>query len=385
MSSPKPSDRAICAALLLDLLELVEADLVEILRVERERRPRQDLGAIEGVAVGRRPEAGLFAAGVAVLAAQLVEIGLIGRIDDLADDPLDLGALFGRGDLGVRDDDRLVGRDGQDALELRDRPLGDDPRRGQAAPEPLAQELAVRRHVALVVAQAGSELVEPLGRVGLLERGEDRQDLLRSLELVDDLEAVDPLVVLDDVELADHADHVERDLLLEREAGLRDRARLGLGGLHQPARLRATLGTGVRQAVVVALVAVDRRRRRRQLEDPLPEPVGERVDGGGRGVGHRALLGRAGSGGSVRQAGQRTASCVAMNQLAVVASGRERRRRPPRPSVAAPWGSPRSAGGREERDLEAAGLDRCVEAEVGLEVVDVRACRARRTRAGGST
>ena len=74
VSSPKPSDRAICAALLLDLLELVEADLVQFLRIERERRPGQDLGPIELVAVGRRPEAGLFAAGVAVLAAQLVEV-----------------------------------------------------------------------------------------------------------------------------------------------------------------------------------------------------------------------------------------------------------------------------------------------------------------------
>ena len=158
------------AALHLDLLELVDADLVQILRIERERRPRQDLGAIERVALGRRPEAGLLAAGVPVLAAQLVEERLVGGIDHLADDPLDLGALLVGRDLGVRDHDRLLGRDSEDALELRDRPLGDDARCRQAAPEPLAQELPIRGHVALVVAQPGSELLEPLGRVGLLER-----------------------------------------------------------------------------------------------------------------------------------------------------------------------------------------------------------------------
>ena len=55
------------------------------------------------------------------------------------------------------------------------------------------------------------------GRVGRLELRDDRQELLGTLELVDDLQHVDALVVLADRQVADHLDHVEGDPLLDRQ------------------------------------------------------------------------------------------------------------------------------------------------------------------------
>ena len=70
----------------LDRLELLEADPVDLLGIDLERGPGQDLGPIQRVAVGRGPEAGIDPAGRQVVAAERLEEGPIGRVDDVADD-----------------------------------------------------------------------------------------------------------------------------------------------------------------------------------------------------------------------------------------------------------------------------------------------------------
>ena len=82
-------------------------------------------------------------------------------------------------------------------------------------------------------------------------------------------------------ELADDLDHVAGDPVLD--------ARARRPGSPRPRRLRRPPRAGERlraagrarvlEPVVEALVAVHRRRRRVELEDRLPEPVGEGVDG----------------------------------------------------------------------------------------------------------
>ena len=81
------------AALGLDRLELLEADPVDLLGVEVERRPAADRGPVQLLAVGRRPEAGLLAGRRQVVAAERVEERPVGRVDDVADDVADALAV----------------------------------------------------------------------------------------------------------------------------------------------------------------------------------------------------------------------------------------------------------------------------------------------------
>ena len=111
-----------------------------------------------------------------------------------------------------------VDRDREHPLDLGDRSLGHDPRRGQAGVHAVAQDLRVGRHERRIRVQAGDERLEPLGRVGRLELGQLRQQLLRPAHLVDDLELVEALVVLLDLQLGDDQQHVAGDPLLGRQA-----------------------------------------------------------------------------------------------------------------------------------------------------------------------
>ena len=159
--------------------------------------------------------------------------------------------------------------------------------RGAVRPDamPVAQELGVGRHERGVGVQPGDERLEALGRVGRLELGQLRQELLRTAHLVDDAQLVEALVVLLDVELGDDLEHVPGDPVLGRQARRSSMAAASAAVRSMSARLRARpAGPGILEAVVVALVAVDRRGGRVELEDRLPEPVGEVVDGRRLGV-----------------------------------------------------------------------------------------------------
>ena len=123
------------------------------------------------------------------------------------------------------------------------------------------------------------ERLEPLGCVGRLELGQLRQELLRSAHLVDDAQLVEALVVLLDAQLGDDDEHVAGDPLLGGQALDRDRACLGGGPVQEVARLGATGRARVLEAVGVAVVAVERGDRRIELENGLPEPFREVVDG----------------------------------------------------------------------------------------------------------
>ena len=137
----------------------------------------------------------------------------------------------------------------------------------------------VRGHVGRIGLEAGEELLEPLGRVGLLELADLRQERLRAVDLVDDAQPVGALLVLLDADLGDDDEHVPGDPVLDREAVRGDRLGLASRPLEELAGLRPAGRARVLEPVVVALVAVDGGGRRVELEEPFPEAVGELADG----------------------------------------------------------------------------------------------------------
>ena len=212
-------------ALVLDRLELVETGLVDLLRVEIEGRPAADRRPVELLAVGRRPEARLLARGREVVAAQCLQERAVGRVDHVPHDLADPFAVGLRRHLDHRRHDRRLDRDGEHPLDLGDRPLGHDARRGQARCQSVAQDLGVGGHERRVGVEPGDERIEPLGGVRRLELGQLRQELLRPAHLVDDAELVERLVVLLDLEVGDDPEHVARDPVLGRQTVGRDRGR----------------------------------------------------------------------------------------------------------------------------------------------------------------
>ena len=168
---------------------------------------------------------------------------------------------------------------GEHSLELGDRPLGDDARRGQPALHALADELAVVGHELRVGVEAGEEQLQLLRRVGLLELADLGEELLRAGHLVDDLEGVDPLLVLDREDRADDPQHVAGDPVLDGQPVVGDRKGRVAHVVGELAELGPALGARVGQAIVVAVVAVDRGAEGLELLQPLPEAVRKLVDG----------------------------------------------------------------------------------------------------------
>ena len=251
---------------------------MDVLRLQVERRPGADLRPVERIAVRSGPQSRLLARRREVLAAKDLEEGGVGGIDLVADDVADALAILLGGDLGHRRNDRLGDRDREQPLELLDGPFGDDSRRRQARCEAFAKDVRIGRHEGRIRPQPCEEFLEPLRRIGRLELADLWQERLRSPDLVDDTQSVCPLLVLLDAEIGDDDQHVASDPILDRQAGRRDRLRLGLRRLHQPPRLRPAGRTRVLETIGVALVAIDCRGRRIELENPLPETVGQRVD-----------------------------------------------------------------------------------------------------------
>ena len=251
---------------------------MNVLRLHVERRPGADLGPVEHFAVRRGPQPGLLAGRREVVAAEDFEESRISRVDLVTDHVADALAILLRGDLCHRRNDRLRDRDREQPIELLDRPLGDDPRGGEAGGKALAQDVGVGGHVGRVGPQPRDEFLQALRRVGRLELADLRQERLRSTDLVDDSQAMSPLIVLLDAEIGDDDQHVAGDPILDRQAGRRDRLGLRLRCLHQPPGLRSAGRARILETIGVALVAVDGRGRRIELQDPLPEPVGQGVD-----------------------------------------------------------------------------------------------------------
>src|SRR6266550_1255863 len=110
-------------------LEFLEADPVDVLRLQVERRPGADLRPVERIAVRSGPQSRLLARRREVLAAKDLEEGGVGGIDLVADDVADALAILLGVDLCHRRNDRLGDRDREQPLELLDGPLGDKDRK----------------------------------------------------------------------------------------------------------------------------------------------------------------------------------------------------------------------------------------------------------------
>jgi len=279
VSSPKPAARAITRRSASIDSSSSSPVRWSVLGFEIERRPRADRRPVEPLAVRRRPQARILAGRREILASQRVEEGPIGGIRQVAHDLADAFAIGFIRDLDHRRHDRRFDRHAEHSLDLGDGPLGDDTRRGQPRRDAVPQDLGVGRHERGVGLEPRDEGIEPFGRVGRLELGELRQELLRPTHLVDDAQLVEPLVVLFELELGDDLEHVAGDPVLGGQSVDVDGGRLGRGPFHQGPRPGPAVGSRVLESVVVALVAVQRRGGGRELEYGLPEAVGQVVDG----------------------------------------------------------------------------------------------------------
>ncbi len=262
-------------------------------RVELERRPLEDGRPVALLAAWRGPEPGLVARRGEVRAPHRLEVAGERRPNVALHRGLQAGPALGLG-RGVepRDPDGrgLGGGDGEEPLRLGDHAIRHEPGGGAPVGTPLLHDRDGVVDVPRERRIPGQQLLQPLRRVRPLELHELGEQRLRPIHLVDAGDDVHPQVVGADAELAHDPQHVVGDPLLRGEGVDRDRRelrerRLAVGAGPRPAR-----GGDVRQAIVVAVVAVDRRGEGRLLEDHLPEAVGERVDGSGVvGRRHRVL------------------------------------------------------------------------------------------------
>ncbi len=280
----------------VDLRELVQAHLVELDRVELERGPRPDREPVQRVAVRGGPQAGILARRGPVRAPERVEVprerrpnvGLHGGGQAFP------AARVAVGQLGGCDDRRLGRRDGEKSLGLGDRAVDGDARRGEPAGAPLGEQVHVGIHVRPIRLEPRHQPVEPVRRVRALELDHLGEERLGSAHLVDRGQQVRPGVRLLQPEMADHVDHVARDALLHREAVGGDRLDLRDRALPERPGGGASGWARIVEEVRIALIPVDRGRRRRLAEEPLPEAVGEGVDGSlGRGHADRSPCERA--------------------------------------------------------------------------------------------
>ena len=224
-SSPYPARAGDRPPLVVDRGQLVEADLVDVARLEASVVQRAIAVAVERVAVGRRHEAGLLARRREVLARERLEIPPVGRVHDVAHHLAHALAVLVRGDLRQGGDDRLLDRRVHEPLELVDRPLGDDPGRRPARGAGLVEDLDVRVHERPIGPQPVEPALEPLGRVGVLERGDLWQQRLGAVDLVDRADLVDPQRLLALGEIGEEHEHAAGHPILDRQRVLGDRLR----------------------------------------------------------------------------------------------------------------------------------------------------------------
>ena len=246
------------AAFLLDLREVLHPEVVHALRLERQRRPREDLRRVEVPPVGERPESDRLGRGRGVV-AQDAEVVLVGGHDLVADDVEHVRARVGSVFCDRHQRGGVLRRHREEALHLRDRPLDHD----------------LRHRLSRDPVEAGEVLLQPLGRVGALERAEVREDLSRSEEMRHRGEAVPAVFDLHEVAPGRGREDVERGPQVEVELSGRERVRHLERFALERLPARAALVGDVRQPVVEALVADLRAEDRLELEDPVPVPIDE--------------------------------------------------------------------------------------------------------------
>jgi len=259
----------------LDRLELLEPDRVELLGTHVEARIRPDARRVALRAARRGAQAGHLA-GDRQVGANGLEIAGVGRPDVPLHRLEDARPVLLPGDRRQRHDRRRLGRSGEEALQLVDRPFGDHAGGGEAhRPSPVQEVDHGLRH-GRVRSQAGEQPLQALRRIRLLELDELGQERLVAL-LLDGPDEIHPGLVVRDLRGRSEVQEVARDPLLPVQRGTRDRVGCGECLVGQGSPGRPTYWSRIVEAVVVALVAIDRGERRVELERAFP---GARREGG---------------------------------------------------------------------------------------------------------
>ena len=181
----------------LDRLELLEPDPVELLRGDVEARVGPNAGRVALGAARRGAQAGDVAGGRQV-GAHGLEIAGVGRPDVPLHGLEDPRPVLLPGDRREGHDRRRLGRAGQEALQLVNRPFGDHAGRGQAGRSSLVHEADHGLRHGRVCGQAGEQPLQALRRVRLLELDELGQERLVAL-LLDGPDEIHPGLVVRDL------------------------------------------------------------------------------------------------------------------------------------------------------------------------------------------
>ncbi len=252
----------------LDHLELLEPDAMELLGA--------DVQAGEGPDASRVPlrpsrggtQAGHLAGGRQV-GAQRLQVARVGRPDvplHCLEDPVPIGLPRDRREGHDR---RSRSRPGKEPFELTHGPLGNDASSREAGRPSLVQEADHRIGDGRVRGQPGKQPLQSLWRVRLLELDELGKQRLVAL-LLDRPHQVHPRLVVRDLRRGGKPEELARDPLLLVQRGLRDGGGRAERLVGKGASCRASGRTRIVQAVVVALVAVDRGQCGVELERALP-------------------------------------------------------------------------------------------------------------------
>ena len=282
MSSPNPAARAIVRRSSLDLLQLRDPDPVQLVGREVEAGVALDLRGVARLPVGQRAQP-RHLAGRRAVGAQGIEVAGVGR-PDVAFHRLDeAGAVRLVGQGRDRHDRRGGSRRREQALELIDDAIGDDPSRREARRAAFRQQVDHGVGHRRVGPEAGQEPLEPRRGVGLLQLDQLGEERLVAL-LLHRGDQVVAEIVLGDLVIGNEGEQIPRDPLLLVERGRVDRqgtrARLlGQRPPGEPARRARVV-----EPVVVALVPVHRGQGGVELQRPLPG-AGAEV-GKDRGSGH---------------------------------------------------------------------------------------------------
>jgi hypothetical protein len=270
----EPELRSHDVPLRLDLLEPLHPELVHGLRIEIEAGPAEDLGLVHPLTARERGHADRPGGRGEVLIADDVTEPRVGGVQDVAHGGRD--PLLHRRVVAQREHRRrIVRRQREDPIELRERALGDDPGRDDARGDRLARDLD--RGVQHLGERPEPRLVaiDPLGRVGALEGRDLGEQRAGPVHVVHDLEAVDPLFDPSERAFTDRPHHVDVGtvrVVERRQVESRERRQRLARGLFL---LGAAGRSDVGESVVEALVPDEGPHQRVALEEPFPIAIHE--------------------------------------------------------------------------------------------------------------